>query len=145
MTTLSPDLLAKSKASLLKHEGKSNTIYNDGRGNWTIGCGYNISARGLPDDWIFNQLQSDIEYFHDQLDFTFPWYKDLSLDRQCVLIDMAFMGWRSFMQFDKMFDCCENYDWDGAERELLNSEYAKQVGQRAIDLGAGLRTGVYNV
>lgn len=142
---MTPDQLVKAKASLIKHEGKSNKLYQDSKGIWTIGCGYNIQVRGLSDEWVYSQLQSDIEYFYNQLNNTFSWFKDLNHDRQIVLIDMSFMGFQRLLGFKEMFNHLSVHDYKGAALEMLASEWADDVGQRAVELAHAMSIGEYNV
>lgn len=148
-------MMSKLRRSLVLHEDLVNHPYKDTLGNVTAGVGYNITARGLPEKWInskitipddliYAQLQDDITYFYDQLS-SFDWYQQLTPDRQIVLIDMAFMGWKKFLTFDKMINAISIGDYNQAAFEMLNSEWAEQVKQRATDLAQGMLTGSYNV
>lgn len=141
---MTDEQLVKVKKSLVLHEGWRNFPYTDTLGNLTIGVGFNLSDRGLSDDWIQNQFFSDVNFFHKNL-YEFPWYHLMSENRQVVLIDMAFMGWKKFLGFEKMIQALENLDYEAAAEEILNSDWAKEVKGRAIQLSEGMRTGVYNV
>jgi lysozyme len=135
---------SKLKRSLILHEGYKDHPYFDTVGNITIGIGYNLSDRGLPDEWINRQYQDDVEYFYNQL-CTFPWFELLSTDRQIVLIDMAFMGWKKFLSFKNMIKALEQGDYHLAASEMLKSNWAVQVGNRAITLANVMNDGVYHV
>jgi lysozyme len=135
---------AKLKRSVTKHEGRTNFVYPDTLGNLTIGIGYNLSQRGLDDEWVDSQYDKDVAYFYSKL-CEFPWFHLLSEDRQIVLIDMAFMGWKHFVEFTKMFEALEKRDYTKAAQEMLESKWAQQVQSRASDLAYAMHTGVYNV
>jgi lysozyme len=142
---LSQDQFAKLKLSLTKHEGCRNFPYVDTVGKITIGIGYNLTDRGLDDAWINTQYTKDVEYFYNQFYNTFPWFKNLNDDRQIILVDMAFMGWKKILQFKAMLDALEKEDYALAAKEMLNSEWAIEVKNRAIDLAKGMETGIYKI
>ena len=138
------EMMAKLRRSLIKHEDFKNFPYIDTVGKITIGIGYNLSDRGLSDEWINKQFLEDIQFFYDKLS-QFDWFQDLTLDRQIVLVDMAFMGMKRFMSFKRMISALENHDYNKAADEMLDSKWATQVGQRAITLSNAMRSGVYNI
>jgi len=137
-------MMVKLRRSLIQHEGNSNAPYIDSLGNITIGIGYNLSARGLTDEWINTQYEQDVAFFHRQLS-TFEWYEQLTLDRQIALIDMAFMGWKKFLTFKKMLRALLTHNYKQAAFEMLNSRWAEQVKGRAATLAQVMLTGVYNI
>lgn len=137
--------MAKLKRSLIAHEGWERYPYIDTVGKITIGCGYNLSDRGIDDAWINDEYIKDVNYFNNQLTSTFDWYKDLTTDRQIVLIDMAFMGFKKFLTFNKMLNAISKHDYKQAAYEMLNSKWAEQVKGRAETLAQAMLTGVYNI
>lgn len=137
---MTPDMQVKLRALLIDHEGKSNFPYVDTVGKITVGIGYNLSDRGLSDDWVDNQFESDVNYFYSQL-FQFEWFKNLNEARQIALIDMCFMGVKKFLSFKKMIAALEKNDYQSAALEMLNSKWAGQVGRRATDLARIMREG----
>lgn len=142
---LNSEAIAKLRRSVIKHEDFRNFPYTDSVGKLTIGIGYNLTDRGMDDDWINNQYNKDVLYFYNQLNETFPWYRLLNSDRQIVLIDMCFMGWKKFLEFEKMITALSKNDFKQAAFEMLNSEWATQVKGRAAELAQGMLTGEYNV
>lgn len=140
--SMSPEMRSQLKTLIVKHEGYKNFPYFDSVGKLTIGVGYNISDRGLPDTWIDSQLQEDIDYFYRELDFNFPWFSKLNHARQIALIDMCFMGFKKFLSFKKMLSAFEKQDYNTAAKEILNSRYASQVGNRAKDLAYIIEKGI---
>ncbi len=141
---MTSDSMSKLRRSLVLHEGYTNHVYVDTEGKLTVGIGYNLSDRGLDDDWINTQYLSDVTYFHSQLS-TFSWFNLLCEDRKIVLIDMCFMGYKKFLQFHEMIGALSTGHYDAAAEAMLNSEWAIQVKKRATDLALAMRTGVYNV
>jgi lysozyme len=144
MIMMTKEQFLKVKKSLILHEAERSYPYVDTVGKITIGIGYNLSDRGIDNDWIEKQFQEDVEYFYDQL-CEFPWYHLLNEDRQIILIDMAFMGWKKFLEFDKMIHALEKNDYELAAQEMLNSKWAEEVKDRAVQLSYGMREGIYNV
>ncbi len=138
-------LLNKVRKSLIKHEGYSNFPYKDSLGQTTIGIGYNLSSRGLPDEWINTQFVEDVVFFYDSMIRDYSWFKDLNPDRQIVLCDMAFMGYKKFQAFALMLNALSQGNYKQAAMEMLDSQWAIQVGNRAKDLANGMLTGVYDV
>lgn len=141
---MTPDMALKLKRSLVLHESRENFPYIDTVGKITIGIGYNLSDRGIDDAWIDTQYQADVNFFLSKFS-EFDWWDMLNTDRQIVLIDMAFMGWKKFLEFEKLIDALAAGDYDAAAREMLNSEWAQQVKGRATLLSNAMLTGVYNV
>ena len=142
MTT---EMQKKALSLLIKHEDDRKRAYLDTAGNITVGIGHNLSNRDVADDIRFRWAKEDIGEFYNHLSQTFPWYNKLTPERQIALIDMAFMGWQHFLTFQKMIDCLSVNDFKGAALEILNSEYRREVGQRAIDIANIISQGVINV
>jgi len=142
------EMFEKLKRSVVKHEGKSNFPYHDTVGKITIGIGYDLTDRGISDDWIDTQFDNDSNYFYECL-CKFPWYLKLNTDRQIALIDMCFMGFKKFLNFKKLIKSLENEDNKTAAQEILNSNWAaivgKEKGQRAYTIAQVILTGVYDI
>jgi len=136
------ELLDKVKELLIKHEGYRNFPYIDTVGKITIGVGYNLSDRGLPNNVIREQLMEDIKFFHNYLSAVYLWFHDLTQNRQIALLDMIFnLGTQKFHLFKKMIAALENKDYDTATREMLESQWAQQVGNRAQELAEMIKKG----
>jgi len=72
----------------------------------------------------------------------------LNEPRQAVILDMVFnMGVSRFNANTcvKTFAAIQDNDWEKAANEMLESKWAKQVGQRAIRLSQMMRKGVWYV
>jgi lysozyme len=123
---------------LIRHEGKISYAYQDSLGYWTIGVGRLIDKRkggGLSDLEITYLLQNDINRVKNDLDRMLPWWGALNEDRQAVLIDMCFnLGIAGLLEFKKTLALLKEDNYEGAGDEMLNSDWAKQVGHRAIEL-----------
>lgn len=142
---MTPEMLAKLRHSLVTHEDKTNFPYLDSHGNITIGIGYNLTARGLPDSWINNQYNEDVNYYYHQLKQHFDWFLELNQDRQIILIDMCFMGFKKFLSFKKMLVALAKKDYRIAAYEMLNSKWADDVKGRAVKLATAMEAGTYHI
>jgi hypothetical protein len=93
---------------------------------------------------LCSHAEEDIEFFYKNL-CEFPWFHLLSEDRQIVLIDMAFMGWLRFLEFEGMIDALERRDYGRAAHEMLQSPWAQEGKKRAEQLANGMRSGIYDL
>ena len=126
---------------LKKHEGFREHIYIDSIGVLTIGYGFNLETVSLPRPVAELWLAFEIDKKEDALE-KFDWYNDTDAVRQEVLLDMAYnLGVNGLLTFRKMIKALENRNYMEAAAEMLNSKWARQVGQRAVrlsELMAGL-------
>lgn len=131
-----------AKHTLIIHEGLKNFPYIDSIGKVTIGIGYNLTDRGLSDQWIHSQCEEDMDWAYRQLYIEFAWFSYLNEARQIALVNMAYnLGWKRFLTFKRMILALNQQDFDKAAEEMLDSKWAKQVGQRANDLANIMLTG----
>jgi lysozyme len=141
---MTQEQFVRVKRSLVLHEGLRDFPYVDSVGKITIGIGFNLTDRGIDTEWINKQFQDDVSFFYNQL-CEFPWFHLLSEDRQIVLVDMAFMGWKKFIGFTGMIDALERRDYEKAAQEMLESTWAQEVKGRAAQLAEGMRSGKYDI
>lgn len=132
------------KNLIVGHEGKRNFPYpdTDKPPNITIGIGYNLSARGLPDSWINAQYDADVSYFYSSLTSDYPWFTLLDQNRQCALIDMCFMGYKKFQEFHDMLQAMAVKNYPEAARQIANSLWATELPTRAKKIETIILTGV---
>jgi lysozyme len=144
------------KEILEKHEGKKRRKYKCTAGRWTIGIGHNMEDEPLPeemqrfldsngyitDEMIYELLEKDIEdAINDAWDL-YPNLESYSEARQAALIDFLFnVGKRVALQFKRFNRAVNEEKWDNAAKYLLESKYARQVGQRAQTIARMLREG----
>ena len=121
-------------------EGRSNTVYPDSQGIWTIGVGRNLEDPGLSDQEVEMLLDNDIQkrLIDGHIENVI---KDLDPVRACVIIDMAFMGISKLMGFKKMLAALAIQDYDTAASEMLDSKWAVQVKSRSTRLAYMMKTG----
>jgi len=124
------------------HEGVRNNVYKDHLGIETIGVGRNLVDRGLSDEEVDYLLSNDIQIVENELDNGLSWWRDLDEVRQRALADLAFnMGLPRLHGFVKMLSALQRRDYHAAADELLDSKYAKQVGERSNRVAEMIRTG----
>lgn len=142
MRAVNHDMKVKLKSLLIKHEGQKLKLYEDTLGNLTIGIGRNLSDRDIYQSECDLMFDNDVNYFADFLSKNYSFFNELNEARQCALIDMCFMGTKKFQTFKRMLLALAYHDYDRAAIEIMDSRYALQVGQRAIDIANIIRTGV---
>lgn len=139
---MTPEMKSALRHLLIEHEGYRQKLYHDSLGIPTIGIGRNLEDRGISPTEIDIMCNNDMEYFYGKLNEHFPWFAHLNEARQIALIDMSYMGFQNFLKFEKMISYLAIDDYTSAAYELLDSDYAKQVGKRAIDLAGIIKTGL---
>jgi lysozyme len=126
-------------------EGKIPHAYQDSEGFWTIGCGRLIDQRlggGLSDDEINYLLNNDVFRADKEARSLFAGFDRLSDARKAVLVNMAFnLGQTRLAGFQRLREAVKEQDWEQAAAEMLDSRWAKQVGNRAVRLANQMRQG----
>ncbi len=131
-------------AQLVLDEDKRRKPYRCSEGRLTIGVGRNLDDRGLSEDEIAYLLKNDIDAVERDLDRALPWWRELSQARQNVLANMCFnLGINRLLQFVKALDHMRARRYDAAASEMLNSKWARQVGDRAKRLAVLMRKGEF--
>lgn len=132
----------KLQKELERDEGRREKPYECSAGKLTIGVGWNLEDRGLPKrviDMLFNISTDDA--INDAVDLI-PNFYELSQVRQRVLANMSFnLGLTRLSKFKKMLDAVRRNDYDLAAKEMLDSKWARQVGDRAVRLAEMMREG----
>lgn len=133
---------AALREQLLRHEGLRLKVYRCTAGKLTIGVGRNLEDRGVTKDEALMLLEHDIDLCVRQLVARFTWFSELDSIRQRVLVDLAFnLGFPGLLQFRKFLAAMGRTDYHAAAKELRDSAWYGQVGQRAHRLCAMLTTG----
>lgn len=134
--------LAALRDQLIRHEGIKLRVYRDSLGIETIGVGRNIRDKGITADEAMTLLNHDIEECLSDLR-GWGWFLLLDPVRQRALVDMRFnLGPSRLRGFKRFLNAMERGDWEGAHHEMLNSQWAAQVGGRAMRLGRMVLTGL---
>lgn len=153
--TISYDL-TKVSEMITRHEGKRNKMYLDTKGIPTVGIGFNLDrkdakaqlkALGLD----YNKVRSGKQLLtNKQIDSLFKYtlteaiavaksflsnFSEHPSHVQEILINMAFnLGPDRFSGFDNFKAALLKKDYQTAAKEMINSKWHKQVGNRAIEL-----------
>ncbi len=132
-------------AQLKRHEGVREYAYQDSLGYWTIGVGRLIDKRKggrLRPDEIDYLLSNDVTQACSEVKAALPWFDKLTVNRQQVLINMAFnLGTKGLLGFKNTLKMIENGQYDAAADAMLKSKWATQVGRRAVELSEQMRRG----
>lgn len=137
---------------LLAHEGYRERAYLDTRGNLTVGIGFNLDAPGARSmcaecglDYAAlrggaalsmeeargvaaAQAQAAVHVLH----ILVGGFGDAPERARMAMVDMVFnVGAGKFAGFRAMINAAERRDWDAAAAAMLDSEWARQVPQRA--------------
>jgi GH24 family phage-related lysozyme (muramidase) len=132
----------KLDAQLRIDEGERNKLYLDTVGKWSGGVGRNFSDRAMSPALIQFMLDEDVALVEHELDRNAPWWRELCDARQNVLANMCFnMGWPKLSAFRKFLAALRAKQYDLAADEMMDSLWAKQVGDRAKRLEKLMRGG----
>lgn len=128
---------------LKQQEGFRSHIYEDTVGVPTIGYGTNLKD-GITEAQASLLARCEVTTNRMKL-LEYDWFLILDSVRQDVIENMAYnMGIDGVLGFHMMINAIERMDWEAAADQMLNSEWAGQVGQRAVALAAFMRTGKIN-
>lgn len=121
--------------TLIRDEGLRLKPYKCTANKLTIGVGRNIEDRGITREEAMFLLKNDINICKNELTRSFYFYKELDVRIQEVLINMCFnIGLPRLLSFKKTLKLIEKGDYEKASIEMLDSKWARQVGDRAIRL-----------
>lgn len=118
------------KKLIKQEEGCRLSAYADSRGNLTIGYGHLLKfGSTIPQEAADIIFEAD---FQRAVDDYAKLELQLDLGRRAVIVDMLFnMGLATVRKFGMMLKYLHDKNWIRAAYELMNSEYAKQVPERA--------------
>lgn len=124
-----------------KHEGVRLFPYLCTAKKLTIGVGRNLDDNGIRQDEADLMLSNDIKECEQVLESRMDHWEALSEVRQAVLINMVFnLGWPRFSKFKKCIAAVNDCYFDRAAAEMLDSRWAVQVGNRAIELSEMMKS-----
>ena len=142
---------------LKRHEGYVSHVYKCPAGKDTIGYGYNLEDNPLKlSDKDLQRLRHsgtnpiEAEYylklvcnrFESKLTEKLSWFDKLDSNTQFVLVNMAYnLGVAGLLEFKKTLSLIEKGNYAQASVEMLDSKWAKQVGNRSKELSVILKTG----
>lgn len=132
-------------AQLKRHEGLKLEAYRCPAGALTVGYGHNCDvwpvlgvnrvgdtiSRSMAEELLLE----DVTGIAEDLDFLWPWWREMEEPRQAVLLNMAFnLGSPKLKTFKRMIGALKVGDYPRAGTEMLDSNWAKQVKGRATEL-----------
>lgn len=146
---------------LIFHEGVRLKPYRCPAGKLTIGAGRNLEDnpltpeekkacgniwQGITMNAAYMLLRNDIRKCDDSLKKNVKCYKELDEERQYALIDLCFnLGLTRLLKFRKMLKAMEEKNFKLAEKECLDSNYARQLVNRSKRISHLIGTGEWLV
>jgi len=143
------------KKFIERNEGREYKVYNDTRGNPSVGVGFNLNRPGaektlaklglkkedilngqkLKDFQIDLLLTQDVAQAAKIANRFVKNYDELPNPAKIVLVDMSFnLGEGKLNEFKKLKAAIEKEDFDTAAKEMVNSNWFGQVGDRSKKL-----------
>lgn len=120
---------------LIRDEGLRLKPYMDSVGKITIGCGRNLSDKGISHAEAMAMLDHDIEECLADLTGAYPWFLTLNSVRQRVLVNMRFnLGSSRFRGFKRMLRAIAEQEYPTAAGAMRDSVWSRQVKGRALRL-----------
>lgn len=117
------------------HEGFSLKPYYCTAHKLSIGIGRNLEDRGITREEAYMMFSNDLRETAQDLYRVFGEdFRHFPDPVQLVFIDMMFqLGLCRFKGFKRMITAASAGDWKATARELMDSDYARQVPDRAKD------------
>lgn len=129
------------KELLIKHEGLKLKPYYCSEGKLSIGVGLNLEEGITPEEALM-LLDSRVNSAINEITRDFLWYQKLNDVRKAVIVNMVYnMGISRFKGFKKTIQFIEDKNYKQAAKEMLDSKWANQVGDRAIELSQMMEEG----
>lgn len=136
------DCIEILREKLKRHEGFRGFPYLDTVRKMTIGYGRNLDDNGISEKEATLLLENDIKNIIEVPKKYIRVYEELSPLRKAVILNMLFnMGESRFSKFLRMIAAINAKNFDGAADEMLNSAWARQVGNRATELAKDMKNG----
>lgn len=131
-----------AEEQLRRDEGVRAKPYKDTVGKLTIGVGRNLDDVGLSSEEIEFLLANDMDRAATDARRLVPKFDALSETRKAVLLNMVFnLGAARLAGFRKFLQAVDEFRFDDAAREMLNSTWAQQVSSRAVRLARQMSEG----
>jgi len=137
--------------TLKRHEGLAKVVgkrvypYKCPAGYLTIGYGRNLDGIGISFEEAEILLNNDIDNAIKAVKIVFPDFDSIDDVRQEVLVNLMFnIGYLKFIQFKKMIAAVKIKDFKEAAKQLKDSQWYNQVGNRGKELVNMLEKGIIN-
>jgi len=136
--------MSKLQEQLKRHEGLRLKAYKCTANRTTIGYGRNLDDRGVTQAEADLMLENDVLFLMSVLPEKILFFNELDKARADVLVNMAFnLGINGLLKFKKMIAAIDGGYFNRAADEMLDSKWARQVGDRALELAEQMKTGEY--
>lgn len=140
---------------LRRFEGVRPRVYKDSEGIPTVGVGFNLEkpnarillrsvgadyrsilngSQSLSNEQIDRLLYLDIQDAIKTAKTIVKTFDSQPVEVQVIIVDMAFNLGNRLSEFRKMIQAVNNFDYNTASVEMLNSQWATQVKGRAVEL-----------
>ena len=120
---------------IMEHEGFSPGVYQCTEGHDTIGFGFKIADLELDLDLAEEILVRKLEHLIKRVKNRFSWVSKAPEPIQNVVYNMCYqMGVSGFSKFKKTIQYLADKNYDKASKEMLDSRWARQTPNRAIEL-----------
>ena len=117
------------------HEGFRSKVYKCTEGYDTIGYGFAIKDLELDEDISEMILMQKLDNLMTRIGKTFVWWRSADSTVRDVVVEMCYqLGVSGFSKFKKTIDHLENKRYGKASAEMLDSRWAKQTPNRALEL-----------
>ena len=127
---------------LKQAEGLRLTPYTDTHGFLTCGYGHNLTANGISIAVAEQMLAADIATAQHEVLTALPWVANIDQPRQDAIFHLCFwIGIGSLLGFKNMLAAVQGGEWQTASNELLNSDLARDIPERANAISQRLLTG----
>ena len=120
---------------LKTHEGYRAKPYHCTADELTIGIGFRVEDLSLDLDICEEILRRKLLQQEDELRSNFEWFDTLPKKAKIVLMDMAYnLGVPTLKKFKLTLGHIQAGSWKDASLEMLDSKWARQVGNRSTNL-----------
>lgn len=136
--------MSKLQEQLKRHEGLRFKAYQCTANRTSIGYGRNLDDKGITQAEADLMLENDVLFLMSVLPAKIHFFNGLNKPRADVLVNMAFnLGINGLLNFKKMLGAIDDGYFNLAAAEMLDSKWARQVGDRALELAEQMRVGEY--
>ena len=117
------------------HEGLRSKVYKCTEGYDTIGYGFAIKDLELDEDIAEMILMRKLHLLMNRIQKTFNWWRSAEDEVKNVVVEMCYqLGVSGFSKFKKTIDHLEHKRYGKASAEMLDSKWARQTPNRALEL-----------
>ena len=142
--------LEQLRKELTEDEGCVYEVYNDHLGYPTFGIGHLVRESdpehgeeiGTPvsEDRVIEAFESDIETVLSDCETLYPNFDSLPEEAQLIIANMMFnLGYPRLSKFKGMKRGVDSKDWNAAADEMVDSNWYRQVTNRADRLVERIR------